>query len=109
MPICARLRLLRQVGEQMRAESDAVLGETEIEWHHRVRAVIDDDPTSTRVKPGYHEAVAAALRLVIKETFDSHVTDTSRKTLIPERWAPGRGSLGYAGSSEPSRAEVGRY
>ena len=35
---------LRQVGRQLRAESDAVLGETDIEWHHRLRAVIDDDP-----------------------------------------------------------------
>jgi hypothetical protein len=45
--------------------------------------------TSTRVKPGHHETVAATLRLMIKETVDLHVTDPARKTLIPERWTLG--------------------
>ena len=39
--------------------------------------------TSTRVKPGRHEAVAAALRLLIKETFDRQARGVSRKGLIP--------------------------
>ena len=42
--------------------------------------------TSTRVKPGRHEAVAAALRLHIKETFDAYAGSGMRKTLIPENW-----------------------
>jgi hypothetical protein len=40
--------------------------------------------TSTRVKAGRHEAVAAALRLLIKETFDREAGGVPRKSLIPE-------------------------
>jgi hypothetical protein len=40
--------------------------------------------TSTRVKPGRHEAVAAALRLAIKEAFDSEAAGGPRTSLVPE-------------------------
>jgi small-conductance mechanosensitive channel len=80
---------LRQAGEQLRAESDAVLGETEVEGITAFGQSSMTIRTSTRVKPGHHENVAATLRLLIKETFDLHVTDTARKTLIPERWTMG--------------------
>ena len=98
---------LRQAGAQLRAESDAILGDTEIDGITAFGPSSMTIRTSTRVKPGYHDAVAAALRLVIKETFDPHATETSRKTLIPERWSPdARASLSYA-ISDPSSPRSG--
>jgi len=41
--------------------------------------------TSTRVKPGCHDAVAATLRLLIKETFDREAAGVRRQTLIADR------------------------
>ena len=38
--------------------------------------------TSIRVLPGRHEAVAAALRLAMKEAFDLHVLREPRKGLV---------------------------
>jgi hypothetical protein len=60
--------------------------------------------TLTRVKPGHHETVAATLRLMIKETFDLHVTDPARKTLIPERWTlAGEPSFDYVSDDSASK------
>ncbi len=39
--------------------------------------------TSTRVKPGRHEAAAAALRFSIKEAFDRRATSSSRRGIVP--------------------------
>jgi len=41
--------------------------------------------TATRVRPGRHESTAAALRLLINETFERQSGD-SRKTLIGDRF-----------------------
>jgi hypothetical protein len=55
--------------------------------------------TSTRVKPGRHEPVAASLRLLIKEMFDRQAAGLPRKTLVPlpreerQQWP----SAGHAG------------
>ena len=42
--------------------------------------------TSTRVRPGKHEPTAAALRLLINETFDRQAGGEGRKTLIGDRY-----------------------
>ncbi len=41
--------------------------------------------TSTRVKPGRHDAAASALRLAIKEAFDRRSPTAPRRALVPER------------------------
>jgi hypothetical protein len=43
--------------------------------------------TSTRVKPGRHDAAAAALRLAIKEAFDRRSAGPPRRLLVPEQLA----------------------
>lgn len=79
---------LRQVGRQVRSEIDAVVGDAEVEGITAFGPSSMTIRMSTRVKPGYHETVAAAMRLMIKESFDSELGQVVRKSLIPERWAP---------------------
>jgi hypothetical protein len=43
--------------------------------------------TTTRVKPGRHEAAAAELRLAIKESFDRCADGSERRGLVPARFA----------------------
>jgi moderate conductance mechanosensitive channel len=79
---------LREAGERLRGESADVLGDTEIDGITAFGPSTMTIRTSTRVRPGCHLAVAAKLRLLIKETFDPEIAGTARKTLIPERWVP---------------------
>lgn len=74
---------LRAVGERLRAETPDVLADTTIDGITAFGKDTMTVRTSTRVGPGRHEAVAAAMRLLIKETFDRQAAGTPRKTLIP--------------------------
>jgi hypothetical protein len=76
--------ILRQAGERVAAEHPDVLAETEIDGITHLGASSMTVRTSTRVKPGCHEAVAAALRLAMKEAFDRHAGSLKRDALIPE-------------------------
>jgi moderate conductance mechanosensitive channel len=78
---------LRQVGRQVRSEIDAVVGDAEVEGITAFGPSSMTIRMSTRVKPGYHDTVAAAMRLMIKESFDTDLDGVVRKSLIPERWA----------------------
>ena len=77
---------LRRAGEYLRGESGDVLGETKVDGIAAFGPSTMTIRTSTRVKPGRHEVVAAALRLRIKEIFDAHAGGALRKTLIPDSW-----------------------
>ncbi len=79
---------LRQAGERLRAESPEIVGDTQIDGITAFGPSTMTVRTSTRVKPGCHLAMAAKLRLQIKETFDPETGETLRKTLIPEKWPP---------------------
>jgi moderate conductance mechanosensitive channel len=74
---------LRQAGQRLLADHRDVLAETDVEGVTAFSKETMTIRTSTRVKPGRHEAVAAALRLLIKETFDRQARGVSRKGLIP--------------------------
>jgi moderate conductance mechanosensitive channel len=74
---------LRQAGARLRAENPDVLAETEIDGIVSFGASTMTVRTSTRVRPGRHDAVAAVLRLMVKETFDRQAPGVPRKTLIP--------------------------
>jgi small conductance mechanosensitive channel len=76
--------VLREAGERVRAEQAHVLAPTEIDGITGLGSSSMTVRTSTRVRPGRHEAVAAALRLAIKEAFDGSGTGAPRKGLIPE-------------------------
>jgi small conductance mechanosensitive channel len=80
---------LQEAGERLRAETADVLGETAIDGITAFGPSTMTIRTSTRVRPGCHLAVAARLRLMIKETFDPETAGPTRKTLIPEQWVPG--------------------
>lgn len=72
---------LRQAGLRLRTDHRDVLAETDVEGVAAFGRETMTIRTSTRVKPGRHEAVAAAL--LIKETFDRQARGVSRKGLIP--------------------------
>jgi moderate conductance mechanosensitive channel len=76
---------LRAAGRRLRAETPDVLADTEIDGIIAFGPLLMTVRTSTRVKPGRHEAVEAALRLVIKEMFDRQATGAPRKTLVPSQ------------------------
>jgi small-conductance mechanosensitive channel len=73
---------LRQAGARLRSESPDVLADLEIEGITSFGASAMTVRTSTRVRAGRHEAAAATLRLLIKETFDRRASGGSRKALI---------------------------
>lgn len=75
---------LHQAGERLRADNPHVLADLEIDGIIAFGESTMTVRTSTRVKPGRHETVAAALRFLIKETFDRQAPGAPRKTLIPE-------------------------
>ncbi len=77
---------LREAGERLRLEDRDVLGDTDVHGIVAFGASAMTIRTSTRVKPGKHESAAATLRLLIKETFDTHATTAPRTTLIPQAW-----------------------
>jgi small-conductance mechanosensitive channel len=76
---------LRAAGQRLRAETPDVLADTEIDGIIAFGPLLMTVRTSTRVKPGRHEAVEAALRLLIKEMFDRQATGAPRKTLVPSQ------------------------
>src|SRR5262245_23475246 len=86
MPYDADLRsvfaTLSAAGEQVRAENPDVLQPTQIDGITDFGGTAMTVRTSTRAMPGRHEAVAAALRLAIKEAFDVHAMRTPRKGLV---------------------------
>jgi len=91
---------LRQVGRQVRSEIDAVVDDAQVEGITAFGPSSMTIRMSTRVKPGYHDTVAAAMRLMIKESFDTDLGEVVRKSLIPERWSPAVATMGY-GSPGP--------
>jgi moderate conductance mechanosensitive channel len=76
---------LRQAGQRLRAERRDVLGETEIDGIAAFGPSAMTIRTSTRVTPGHHETIAAALRLLINETFEAH--SGARTSLIGEDYS----------------------
>jgi small-conductance mechanosensitive channel len=75
---------LRQAGIRLRSESPDVLADLEIDGITAFGGSAMTVRTSTRVRAGRHEATAAALRLLIKETFDRRAAGGSRKALIAD-------------------------
>ncbi len=76
---------LRQAGERLRADCSDLLSDTEIDGITAFGASTMTVRTSTRVRPGRHEVVAAALRFFIKEIFDQEAGDVRRQTLVAQR------------------------
>jgi small conductance mechanosensitive channel len=76
---------VRQAGQRLRAERRDVLGETEIDGIAAFGPSAMTIRTSTRVRPGHHETIAAAPRLLINETFEAH--SGARTSLIGERYS----------------------
>jgi small conductance mechanosensitive channel len=75
--------ILRDAGARLQAEEPDVLGDTEIEGIVAFGPNAMTIRTMTKVKPGRHDAVAAALRLLIKEGFDRRAAGALRKGLVP--------------------------
>jgi small-conductance mechanosensitive channel len=73
---------LRQAGEHLRAENPDVLEETHLDGITAFAASTMTIRTSTRVRAGRQEPIAAALRFLIRETFDQQAGSISRKTLV---------------------------
>jgi moderate conductance mechanosensitive channel len=76
---------LQQTGALLRAANSDVLADLVVEGITAFGATTMTIRTATRVKAGRHDAVAAALRLLITETFDREAGGVPRKSLIPER------------------------
>ena len=75
---------LREAGERARRETPDVLGDTQIDGISAFGPLMMTVRTSTRVRPGRHDAAAAALRLAMKEAFDRRTSGAPRKSLVPE-------------------------
>jgi small conductance mechanosensitive channel len=73
---------LRYAGERLHAENCDVLEDTQVDGITAFGASTMTVRTSTRVRAGRHEAVAAALRLLIKDTLDRQASDIPRKMLV---------------------------
>jgi moderate conductance mechanosensitive channel len=73
---------LAAAGRRVCAESPDVLQETQIDGITGFGLSTMTVRTSTRVMPGRHEAVSAALRLAIKEAFDLQPLRAPRKGLV---------------------------
>lgn len=78
---------LREAGERLGAENRDVLTDTRIEGITAFGASTMTVRTATRVRPGQHENVEAALRMFINEAFDHQAGGAARKALIGEGWA----------------------
>ena len=74
---------LRETGAVLHARHPDVLADTEIEGITAFGANALTVRTSTRVKPGRHETVAATLRLMLKQAFDREAGSDPRAGLIP--------------------------
>ena len=79
--------VLREAGERTRGENSDVLGETRVDGISAFGLETMTVRTSTRVKPGRHDAAAAAIRLAIKEAFDRRSAGAPRRLLVPEKLA----------------------
>jgi small conductance mechanosensitive channel len=77
--------ILREAGERTRRENPDVLGETQIEGISAFGLTTMTVRTSTRVRPGRHDATAAVLRLAIKEAFDRRSAAGARNSLVPQK------------------------
>jgi small conductance mechanosensitive channel len=73
---------LRQAAARLRAQSTDLLSETEIEGITAFGASTMTVRTLTRVRPGRHEAVAAAFRFFIREVLNEKATGTQRQILV---------------------------
>jgi len=76
---------LKEAGQRLQAENRDVLEPTEIDGITAFGATSLTVRTSTRARPGRHEAVANQLRLAIKEAFDQEADGGLRTALIPGR------------------------
>ena len=76
---------LLEAGTRVRAADPNVLSETHVDGITSFGPLTMTVRASTRVKPGTHDAVAAALRFAIKEAFDRQsAVDVPRTSLVPE-------------------------
>src|SRR5262249_51314217 len=76
---------LREAGRYVRADNRDVLGDTRVDGISAFGASGMTVKTTTKVRPGSHDAVAAALRLAIKEAFDRQAAEgVPRRSLIPD-------------------------
>ena len=75
--------VLREAGRRLHTESNDVTGDTQIEGITAFGPAAMTIRTTTRVKPGHHDAAAAELRLAIKEAFDRTAEGAGRKALVP--------------------------
>jgi small conductance mechanosensitive channel len=78
------LASLRQAGAHLRKQSHDVLNDLQIDGITAFSASTMTVRTSTRVRPGRQEHTAAALRLLINETFERRAGAAMRKTLVVE-------------------------
>jgi small conductance mechanosensitive channel len=76
-------RVLREACDRVRAENGDMLADTDINGIVAFGEASMTVRTSTRVKPGRHEAAAAAIRLAIKDAFDRRASGVARNGLIP--------------------------
>jgi small conductance mechanosensitive channel len=76
----------RKAGERLRAENRDVLTETQIEGITAFGSSSMTIRTSTRVRPGRQDTIAAALRLLINESVEGPFGGVPRKTLIGDRY-----------------------
>jgi moderate conductance mechanosensitive channel len=82
MPICPRsLRACVIAGERLRAESDDVLTDTQIDGITAFGTSTMTIRTATPVRPGRHENTATALRLLINETFERQAVCRAKRHL----------------------------
>jgi moderate conductance mechanosensitive channel len=75
--------ILEEAAARFQAESPDALNETKIDGITAFGPTTMTVRTSTRVKPGRHDAAAAALRLAIKEAFDRRAAGMPRRGLVP--------------------------
>ncbi len=79
--------VLREAGERVQRENGDVLGHTCVDGISAFGLETMTVRTSTKVKPGRHDAAAAALRLAIKDAFDRRSPSAPRLRLVPEKLA----------------------
>jgi small conductance mechanosensitive channel len=91
--------ILQEAGQRVRERSDDVTGETQIEGIVAFGRSEMTIRTTTRVKPGRHEAAEAELRFEIKEAFDRRADGTGRFGLVPSKLA----APAVLGPREPAR------
>jgi small conductance mechanosensitive channel len=75
---------LQRAGERLRGDNPDVVENTTIDGITNFGVSSMTVRTSTRVRPGRHEAVQAALRLLIKEQFDRQAAAGPRTSLVPK-------------------------